>query len=202
MSNTYANDEFWAAYAAYVDEVAPLHQRAIEHLLRSQQCRIGSCLLDLGCGRINEAARLFVMDTYIDIDADPANNPAHEPVDYRDMTALTRVLRRCSRPDAFCSLFSTELTAPASTNNDYYQQLFDTFPTLQRGIVSGFYYDDSRRNDPVVEEAGGLRSFQSIGLLADDRFCSFTETRLQLRVPSKLFGRDVVEVWRLLERKP
>lgn len=192
----YANDEFWAAYAEYVKETRAVHQRVTTLLTGHRPL---TAIVDLGCGRTKEALRLFSPLRYIGVDADPAVG-ADITMNYRDVEGLRLAMKHPNletlrHPSTFVSLFSTELTASPEVNTEYYAKLFNTFPSLRRGVVAGFYYS-RRRTEPTVSEAGGLTSWQSIG----DLTVSMRETRVALRVPSKLFGDDVVEVWRLLER--
>lgn len=138
---------------------------------------------------------------YVGVDLEiPVENPPKAPdvhlltADYRtEMDKIQKWMedRMLGQPRTITSLFSSELTASPEVNSRFYRSLFERFPRLERLIVSGFYYSERRRKSRV-EEVSGLLSWQSIGDLETE----LDERRHLMRVPSKLFGPDVVEVWR------
>jgi hypothetical protein len=77
--------------------------------------------------------------------------------------------------------------------------MFNTYP-IQKALVSGFYYEHAAKDD-TVSESGDLISFQTIQPIERYQSRVFDETRIVMRTPSEFFGRDVVEVWKILERK-
>ena len=102
--------------------------------------------------------------------------------------------------NAFLSLFSTECFLTAQEKYDFYNTLFLTYPGLTHGLVAGFFYE-SKRDEETVKEAGEIRSLQTIedpSLFISDLFM---ELRIHLHTPSQMFGRDVVEVWKIFVRK-
>ena len=101
------------------------------------------------------------------------------------------------KPTAFVSLFSTELTAPAGINYKFYRDLFSMGVGI--GIVSGFYYVGRQEENPIREFGShGIVSYQSVSPLEMARSYGIYEVRITQPVPSKLFGPDVIEVWKLL----
>jgi len=52
-----------------------------------------------------------------------------------------------------------------------------------------------------VEEAGELKSYQTLEHPEDVISDIFTEKRVIIPAPSKMFGPDVYEVWKFFERK-
>lgn len=210
---TYANEDFWEAYEAYVKESAERHRMALNALGFS---RIGTTpihLLDLGCGQCMEALRQFDCDRYLGVDLDPGNPASFYrfaeryttlEANYRDRSQLRKAVGASSvgvsEFSMFSSFFSSEITAPYEDNYDLYEWVFETFPNIQKGVVSGFFYGD-RPNDPVVEETGGLKSYQTIESAAVVRSEVFSETRLTIEAPSTLFGPNVYEVWKAFQRR-
>lgn len=211
----YANEEFWVEYGEYLKESLIRHADTLWSMLshiHGDTCEIRYSapeVLDFGCGQYASAIGLMpVPKSYIGIDK---HNPGsrwddsmHDPVepytfitgDYRERINLSY------EPTCFTSLFSTEVTAYRDANESFYNWVFESYPTASYGIVSGFYYLD-RWRDQYVIETGNLTSCQSTGPLTDytDSTLLYTETKLEIPAPSKMFGPNVVEVWKLLERK-
>jgi len=194
---SYASPEFWNIYGEYLMEVSEKHIQALGMFDISRNV----AHLDLGCGKHLSALRLLSPTWYLGVDKDPPSNSRVIRADYRmEMDDIQNYIVEdrglpCS-PTFISSLFSSELTASPSENSRFYKSLFERFTDLGSILVSGFYYS-SKRSEESVEEIGGIVSFQSIG----DLDMELEEVRVLQRVPSKLFGPDVVEVWRLL-RKP
>lgn len=191
---SYNDDAFWDQYEVYVEESAPRHRKAVDLLLIDQL--FPGCLLDLGCGRCQEARELLYPQKYLGVDL--VDGPLK--LDYRNLGAFCDALQG-EKPTAFASLFSVEVTGNWFDNYPIYRRLFEAFPTIEWGLVSGFYYK-GEQDQPTVAEAGGIKSYQSLFDLADVRDDGpFEEMRLLLKAPSKMFGPDVIEVWKLLTRK-
>lgn len=208
---TYANDDFWKKYAEYVEESFPRHKDAINKLMgrtiyhdRDWRGGLGSLgsILDLGCGQVMKGTRFAREKTkYIGVDEHPREvTYGYQvlPLNYR--TQLNVVADMCREqefyPSTILSLFSIELTGSPWANESLYLQLFNQIASAWCIITAGFFYEDKDML-PTVIEAGGLESWQSIGPLSKE----MKETRLFVRAPSTLFGPNVIEVWRLLERK-
>lgn len=202
---SYEDKSFWEQYEEYIEESLPRHRRAVNMLLHDKFPHNG-VLLDLGCGQCMEAADLIEPLQYIGVDQNPPSKWILEgterkvhKLDYRK-DSLDRVCISEYHVDFFSSFFSSEVTETYPQNERLYEKIFQSFPSLQWGLVSGFYYR-GRRNEAKVEETGGIVSYQSIWDLADVESEVFEETRLLVKAPSKMFGPDVIEVWKLLERK-
>lgn len=196
--STYGTDDFWQQYEEFVAQNAYRHRKIIDGLLDSWSTRWNlrnmRQYLDLGCGRAKEATQLFG-PPFVDVDNDPKAMPTLV-LDYRKDFQRIEALKK--KFYFFTSLFSTECTASQVDNVLFYEQLFKTFRSLKFGIVSGFYYR-SKEDQVIVKETGGLESFQSIGRLANSEI--YAEYRLESEAPSKLFGPDVIEVWKLLVKR-
>lgn len=107
------------------------------------------------------------------------------------------------RPTAFVSLFSSEITDQWTKNYDLYHRLFEAIPSLQAGLVSGFYYS-SKWGKAVVDEEGDVWSWQT----NEPQFAAyssvFSERRISMPVPSQMFSphvNDVYEVWKFFQRR-
>lgn len=194
---TYADDKFWEAYEDFVVESLPRHKKIIEEWASATSLTFDS-LVDLGCGKTKEAQRLFGPKHYLGLDLSPTLDANVLATDYRSPRLPT--LLNSYKPNCFSSLFSVEITRPFTENYELYERLFEKVPTLDFGIVAGFYYE-KRKGQLVVEENGGLTSYQSIEAQEIVKSDNFFEHRTYVRAPSKLFGPDVVEVWKLFRRK-
>jgi len=195
------DDDFYKLYEGYVLE--PRVRERHDHVLRMLSAGMGGGnVADIGCGRYQEFRRHGDYEYYAGYDANHVD-PDYR-LDYRNVDLLVKKLRILPLDaDFFVSLFSTEITAPPQENRDFYHALFERVPSLKWGVVSGFYYASSGMDENPIEEAGGIVSWQTL-LPVDHWEMSthlFRETRVTLEVPSTMFGEDVVEVWRLLERR-
>ena len=101
--------------------------------------------------------------------------------------------------NTFVSLFSIEPIVPEEQRYAFYARLFETCPTLKYGMSAGFYYA-SLPGHVTVGEAGGIVSHQTIDKFHDHSHPLFTETRIIMETPSKMFGKDVIEVYKMMRR--
>lgn len=155
-------------------------------------------VMDLGCGIGEYATFDRCHSAYVGIDLNNASSlPSFVQADY---TALDFGQRLNFLPNAFTSLFSIECCNPAEKKYALYDRIFSAFPTVKYGLTGGFFYE-SRRNKETVSETGELVSYQTIEDPSLHISKLFTELRVHLRTPSKMFGDDVVEVWKILVRK-
>ena len=113
---------------------------------------------------------------------------------YRHLSSLQQL--RSYGPATVISLFSIEPTGTPAQNHRLYRQIFRHLPSVAQILSAGFYYQRQWDELEPVLESGGLLSHQLNGAVP---FLP-GETRIQVAAPSKLFGRDVVEVWRYLIR--
>jgi hypothetical protein len=208
---SYGDESFWAKYVAYVTESLPRHKAAIE--------RLGGLLaplLDLGCGKVMEGRQIAIGKDekhYIGVDVDPIeldplrprpipDEPALLTKNYRTDLGFIASNLKARKFSPFCvvSLFSIEPTGSPEENELVYREVFKRWPTVRKIISAGFYYQKTWNVSGPVPEAGGLMSYQLNGevpLLSGD----LHEYRLEEHAPSTLFGPDVVEVWRLIQKK-
>jgi hypothetical protein len=195
--------EFYAAYARYLKE--PEVRKAHNFIFSlAWSLRVFREVIDLGCGQSQELLNYGQAPRYVGIDRNVTENYSFchliRPGDYRQIESWRDIAEKC-RLKAFVSLFSSEITAPYRTNYKFYSRIFAE-TNLKAGLVSGFYYGKRKGQNPV-REAGGVVSYQTLESIeaAERVSVGFTEKRIIMPVPSKMFGPDVVEVWKIFERK-
>lgn len=191
---------FYERYERYLVErtVRTAHDRALR--IFGQMARSPD-VVDLGCGKSQEFRRFGPWTSYVGYDANAEKSAASRdprPGDYRDPGFIDLVGTLSA--SAFVSLFSTEITAPAEENTRLYTTLFERAPTMHWGLVSGFYYAGSKNVNPI-QETGGISSYQTLHALEEQATDTYDEYRIEMQVPSAMFGDDVVEVWRILQRR-
>ena len=194
------DEPFYERYERYLTEprVRISHNRALRLFNQMSGC---PRVLDLGCGRSQEFRRFGDWESYVgyDVEAEEPESPLDpRRGDYREPKFLDALEGRAHT--AFVSLFSTEITAPPEKNMSLYRELFHRLEGLRWGLVSGFYYTSSRTLNPV-EETGGIVSWQTLHALEDQWTHEYDEFRFVMHVPSEMFGEDVVEVWRIFQRR-
>jgi hypothetical protein len=156
-------------------------------------------VVDLGCG-LGEYHQYGLPFSYVGFDV---NNLGGDfllvQTDYHDFDMLKAGLHLRMIPNVFVSLFSIECFHSADDKYALYRRIFETFPSIRFGLVGGFFYENKRGQEKVIEE-GHIVSYQTIedpSLYISDRF---TEFRFHIHTPSKMFGPDVVEVWKIFIR--
>lgn len=193
------DEQFWRLYQEYLKE--PTVRKNHDHMFRMFASLLFSNsprIIDLGCG-LGEYARYDEYHAaYAGIDLN--NTGAVPNFICQDYLKLEFSPLLPFVPDAFVSLFSAECCQPANTRYAFYEKLFVALPTLECGLVSGFFYD-SRRGQETVSETGGITSHQTVEDPSLHISAIFTELRTHLHTPSQMFGQDVIEVWKLLVRK-
>ena len=194
------DDDFYKMYRDYLSEPAVRGAHdwifAIARLNRDFQD-----VVDFGCGAFNEFNVYARPSLYLGIDVNaPADDPLLIQVNYRQFSDLTQLFKQTLPPTAFVSLFSTEITAPREENYAFYEKVFGELPTVKSGLVSGFYYASKKGTNPIGE-TGGILSYQTLERLEDVSSALFSERRIVLPIPSKMFGPDVFEVWKFFDRK-
>lgn len=193
------NEAFFKLYSEYLREltVRRNHDRAFG--LWSMSMPSDPDVVDLGCG-MGEFYHYGDSNQYVGIDLAP-RLPQGASAIAADYTKKEWAEKLPFKPTAFVSLFSIEPVFSPATRYNYYTWLFKEFPTLQYGLTAGFYYAD-KYHLPSVGETGGIESFQTNTLLGSDYGSyPFNEEWLTMRTPSKMFGNEVVEVWKFLTRK-
>lgn len=197
---TYDN-EFYKMYREYLREktVRNAHNWIFKIVMQNPDFQN---VVDLGCG-LSEFLTYANPKEYIGIDVNAeTTSKKHEKRtvkgDYRK--GNLEELVSPSNPTAFISLFSVEIIAPKEANYKLYKEIFENFPSIKSGLVSGFYYVSKKDKNPIGE-TGGIQSYQTLENPEDVISNVFSEKRIILPVPSKMFGSDVYEVWKFLERK-
>lgn len=204
------DEEFYKQYNEYLKEVNEKHSHIISNLLSTcHPLQAGLVrkdrfvISDLGCGIAAEfeqitrklSSRITPIDEYIKIDINGKNLFS---IDYRETNALISLLntKKCNM---FVSLFSSEITASFIENYKLYKKIFESCPTIEHGLVSGFYYSD-KLDQEEVQETGDITSYQTLERLCDVKCEEFSEYRLEAHVPSEMFGPNVYEVWKFFKR--
>jgi hypothetical protein len=196
------DDNFYNAYKAYLIE--PAVRKAHNHIFEIANLdKNFKDVVDFGCGAFNEFFVYVKPLEYVglDVNVSPEEGESRRliPADYRKSEDLISIIQP-NWPTAFVSLFSTEITAPHAENYALYEKIFNQLPTIKAGLVSGFYYEN-RKNQNPVGEAGELMSYQTLESIEDVKSKVFEEERIILPVPSNMFGADVFEVWKFFARK-
>jgi SAM-dependent methyltransferase len=188
------NDDFYASYAKYLDEpVVRYNHNHVFNIFRTWFGGGAMRVLDLGCGTGEFKTNCPAVDAYHGVDL--MDSPAADEVqDYRVSMPAPPF-----EPNCLVSLFSIEACTPAPKRYAIYNAMFDRFD-IDKALVSGFYYEHAA-DKPTVTEAGDLVSYQTIEPLEAFKTDRFSETRIIMATPSKFFGKDVIEVWKILERK-
>jgi hypothetical protein len=196
-----SNDHFYELYTGYLAEerVRKVHDAVLQAaMLHPALQRV----VDLGCGQGNEFFHYGKPALYVGLDQNAA--PIHEArrirlkADYRDVNVIKEIVGQHALTAAV-SLFSTELTWPPKANHIYYEGLFRQ-TTIQAVFVAGGYAEHAEGEETILE-AGNLVSYQTFGGFEGLSPTSlFDETRICIACPSKMFGEDIIEVYRLLQR--
>ena len=156
-------------------------------------------VIDLGCG-LQEFRRFTNPFTYVGVESPRSTFCQDDNVilfDYRheDFTAIVKSM---NKPLSFVSLFSSEIVAPYQENYELYERLFKE-TRLIMGLVSGFYYAN-RKSQKIVKETGEIASFQTLEPIEEVKSDIFHETRITVPCPSKMFGPNVIEVWKIFRK--
>jgi hypothetical protein len=201
------DDNFFTAYRRYLDEPAVRRQHDYVFYVFRKFVDDPVRVVDIGCGT-GEFFHHGDWVSYVGVDETPriveqpsdGEEPRTISADYRAIDSWLSQLTDV--PDAFVSLFSIEPVFSVPRRYALYEELFVKIPTLKWGLSAGFYYSD-RIDTDRVEEVGGIISYQTVEPLSKRLVVrGVSEERLILRVPSKMFGPDVVEVWKFFSRVP
>lgn len=189
--------DFYDLYRDYLREpiVRTNHDRVFEEFRRFTAGNLH--VIDLGCG-LSEYGTYGHPVQYAGVDLNNTGNVQNfVQADYHDLSFINRIP---FRPTAFTSLFSIECCHSADEKYALYEKLFTSIPSLRYALVSGFIYEN-RRHLEKVGEPGGIISYQTIEDPAEYMSDTFSEFRMHMRTPSKMFGDDVIEVWKILNRR-
>jgi SAM-dependent methyltransferase len=208
------DDAFFERYRAYLAEplVRKNHDRAFRLWIDGMggpPSGTTASVIDLGCGT-GEYLNFGRYLAYAGIDTTPrVFNLEKRPgldrmvrANYYDVTSWKGYFeapRTGPVFNAFVSLFSIEPVYSLGSRYDLYRRLFAELPDIKFGLSAGFYYTD-KADRTVVEETGGLLSFQTVEPLGAETIPSVTEERLTMATPSAMFGDKVVEVYKFFTR--
>lgn len=196
-TKTTYSKEFYDQYSKYLleDIVRANHDKVFADFRRFT-LPMPLCVVDLGCA-LGEYSRYGHYVKYLGVDVNNTGQVRNfMKADYRNVNFVKSLP---FTPNAFVSLFSIEPVYAVEQRYALYEVLFAKVPSLQYGLSSGFFYE-SRRNLETVRETGALISYQTIEDPSKHISPNFSEFRNYLRTPSKMFGNDVVEVWKILAR--
>ncbi len=195
------NLDFYNAYKSYLDE--PKVRKAHDWIFNIASLNPNfRNVVDFGCGMFNEFFVHAKPRKYVGIDVQILSQEDERRLiqaDYRHIHDLMGLIFP-ALPTAFVSLFSTEITAPLKENYVFYEKVFKDVHSITSGLVSGFYYVSKKDQNPI-EETGGIVSYQALENIDYVPSEVFSEKRIILPVPSKMFGLDVFEVWKFFDRK-
>lgn len=193
------DENFYVRYAEYLQEPVVRKNHNHAFAIFSSLVKPGiPRVIDCGCGIGEYATYNPDHAIYIGIDVQSVGALKNLIVaDYRELAFGSHIP---FIPNAFISLFSIECCNPAKIRYELYHRIFQKFDTIRFGMTSGFFYA-SRRNKEMVAETGEIISYQTIEDPASVISPFFTELRVHMQTPSKMFGDDVIEVWKFFIRK-
>lgn len=190
------NEEFFDEYEEYIrqPEVRELHDDIFSML--SKNVPLYS-VVDLGCGRSKEFYRFYRPNVYVSVDSN-SGTKADIITDYRVDPYNTVKIASSLRKDVitgFVSLFSSEIHGTIQENYELYGKLF-TYPAIQMGLVSGFYYKD-KKDKAFIDSIGVHQTLESI---EEVEHPTFRELRIIIPCISNFFEEEI-EVWKLFTRR-
>ena len=196
------NQEFFGEYKFYLQE--PTVRKAHDTMFRIfddvfPKWKYPFNVVDFGCGQCCEYLEYGKYSTYSGLDLNPPARIGTHKTDYTKLDGKGIKWFSPSNFYAFVSLFSTECCMNTLDRYNFYRMLFRE-TDVEMGLVSGFYYKN-RIKEKKVTETGGIVSYQTIEAQQDYICPEFIEYRTYINLPSKMFGPDVVEVWKTLIRK-
>lgn len=192
--------DFFADYAEYLleDSVRESHDTIFQIFNKDEDSIHTLDVLDLGCGMGEFPARV-AHHRYLGVDLENQGMPFEFlQADYKKLDFLDQLP---FEPNLVVSLFSIEACLPATERYALYNALFERLPTVGAILSAGFFYESKKDQETVEEADGTLISYQTTESFYKFKSEIFDEKRIQMRTPSKLFGPDVVEVWKILERR-
>ena len=189
--------EFYRMYQAYLREeiVRTNHDRVFECFYKFTQ-PTQLFVADLGCG-LGEYSLYGPYTKYVGVDINDTGQVRnfvqtdYHSLDFVNLLPFT--------PTAFVSLFSIECCHSVEDKYALYEKIFTGISSMRYGLVGGFFYE-SKRNLETVGETGGIVSYQTIEDPSRHISKTFSEYRMHVRTPSKMFGEDVIEIWKILNR--
>jgi len=180
-------------YLAYLKEpsVRASHDYAIDWFLHTtHSCGKFPNVVELG-----GAGEYHTYGKYSEYMGVNLENPAVPSVALHGKKSITDVVP--FTPRAFVSLFQIELLYPPEERYKIYASIFRRNPGIFYGLSSGFYHGNRSTMDQTLGQNGTL-VHQTIQPKGSNVCIGFYEIWLSVRAPSKTFGSDVVEVWKVL----
>lgn len=191
MTESYGDDKFWDLYGEFLKESEQRHVEAVSSLL---PIKYNNSIIDLGCGQYASASKLIPYDDYMGIDISKPGVRSDLDRSYF-VQGNYRTLDIKAAFDGFVSLFSSEITANEKDNTAFYHKIFQN-TKASWGLVSGFYYR-GKEDSIIIKETGSIKSYQTFPWLPS-KTPLYSIKQYCVNAPSKMFGQDVVEVWRLM----
>jgi len=198
----YENEEFWREYKEYRLETNKYHCIFFNSFFPE---KFYYNVLDLGCGR-EPLIKYYRVNPDFYTGVDKYTDEFGFKYDYIEESEKTYWLGNGLKIDTVVSLFSSELIIHPFERIKFYEDLFNkigkkgSFLGLRNILVSGFYYENQKHDEEcLVDDGLAGSSWSSLPILRKSDI--FDEKVISMRVPSKMFGVDVVEVWRLMSRK-
>lgn len=193
------DNEFYAKYAEHLQEWLVKHTHF--NMYWNFTNFVGNyepiSIIDFGCGTGEIMTCLPREVNYFGIDKNKVNeNLPHMIGDFTDPSFEPRPP---FVPNAFISVFASEIVWNAEDKYKFYHEVFRKYPKIRVGLVAGVYYLGNE-ND-LTKEEDGFTIHQSVEKQQDWISDDFEEHRSYHKVPSKLWGPNVVEVWKILLRK-
>lgn len=186
-------DQWWEDYKNWYEETYAAHED-ITDLVESHLRGVESyCdVLDLGCGRLRFGKR-FCWGHYTGVDLDPQAGSGLQAFIQGDFNTFNYEAFFSKRDKTLAvSLFATELYCAQPTK--LYRKILDAGAVAI--VAAGVRYGGTKVDDPVGEP--GARVWQTS---LEQFHPELDETIITKHVPSKMFGQNVWEVWRVIKRK-
>ena len=191
------DESFYKLYSNYLEEkiVRRNHDLVFKYFQNFAQNSDFS-VIDLGCG-LGEYSAYGHYVFYAGVDLNSAGRVNNFiKADYHDLKFIQDL---SFKPRIFVSLFSIECCHSVKDKYAFYEKIFAEIPSIEFGLVSGFFYE-SKRQLETVGETGDIVSHQTIEDPSVHISNLFSELRIYLKTPSKMFSEDVIEVWKILSR--
>jgi hypothetical protein len=103
------------------------------------------------------------------------------------------------KPNAFVSLFSTEIIMSAPDKYKFYKRVFTENPSIEVGLVAGFYYKGFEDCSTYEEDHGII--YQTIENQIDYTCNTFDELRMYTDIPPGMFKDEFIECWKFFRRR-
>lgn len=203
--------DFYEPYLKQLAEplVRSTHDRMFELFHNFYDNNYGGYVIDLGCGTGEFHSHDLYHYDYAGFDT--AQSDFIEPSVFHNknfVKDLDEILefkfdKGLTSADTFVSLFATEIHLPVQEKYNLYRKIFRDVPHIQAGLVAGFYYEDKMNEECIIENVKDVSQFTVYQTIENQRewMCDeFEEYRIYTKVPSKMFGQNLTEVWKFFRR--